>query len=110
MRGCSCHTTEGFARLALLVSGEQAKILFAEAGGEHPPPPRTTKWAERWSAVEHVQPVRAKLPRRRARRARVGVLEDVPGPARGDWARRLAINQLGNGLSETDHREDALCP
>ena len=32
-------------------------------------------------AVAHVQPVRAKLPRRRAVRARVGVLEDVCEPA-----------------------------
>ena len=33
-------------------------------------------------AVAHVQPVRAKIPRRRDVRARVGVLEDLRGAAR----------------------------
>ena len=37
-------------------------------------------------AVGLVQSVRAKIPRRRALCARVGVLEDVRGPAGGDWA------------------------
>ena len=32
-------------------------------------------------AVDHVQPVRARVPRRRVLRARVGVLEDVLGAA-----------------------------
>ena len=55
-----------------------------------------------------VQPVRATLPRRRAVRARMGVLEDVRGAAGGDSARRNAMTQLGNGLDNARHHEDEL--
>ena len=56
----------------------------------------------------HVQPVRARLPRRRAVRARVGVLEDVRGAAGDGLGSGLAMNVLGNGLSAAKHHEDAL--
>ena len=46
------------------------------------------------------------IPRRRALRAWVGVLEDVGRPE-ADPARSLAMQGLGNGLSQANH-EDAL--
>ena len=59
--------------------------------------------------MAHVQPVRARVPRRRGVRARVGVLEDVRGAAGGrDWESACAMNVLGNGLSDAEHHEDAL--
>ena len=69
MRGCACRGTAGFVHVSCLV--EQAKILVAEAeennlGNE--------EW-RRW----HTCSLCSK--RRRAGRARVGVLEDVPGAA-----------------------------
>ena len=54
-----------------------------------------------------MQPVRAKVPRRRGVCARVGVLEDVRGAA-GGWVRVNAMRTLGNGLSTADQNEDAL--
>ena len=61
-------------------------------------------------AVVHVQPVRARAPRRRVLRARVGVLEDIFGPAQGpeaDWL-GAALTLLGNGLSEAECHEESL--
>ena len=58
--------------------------------------------------MAHVQPVRARIPRRREVRARVGVLEDVRGPAGDGFARCMAMTVLGNGLSAAAHDEDAL--
>ena len=55
-----------------------------------------------------MQSVRARVPRRRAMRARVGVLEDVRRAAGEGLARGMAMNQLGNGLSAAGHHEDAL--
>ena len=50
-----------------------------------------------------MQPVRAKIPRRRALRARVGVLEDVRGAAGGgQGSTSLAMTMLGNGLSASN--------
>ena len=57
--------------------------------------------------MAHVQPVRARVPRRRAVRARVGVLEDVRGAAGGRLG-SAAMTQLGNGLADALHHEDAL--
>ena len=47
--------------------------------------------------MEQVQPVRAIVPRRRGVRARVGVLENVPGAA-GDGQSSEGRWMLGNGL------------
>ena len=76
MRGCSCRGTAGFAHVSCLA--EQAKILVAEAEENNLD---DKVLGERWESVGHVQPVRARVPRRRAVRARVGVLEDVRGAA-----------------------------
>ena len=76
VRGCACRGTAGFAHVSCLA--EQAKILFAEAEENNL---GIKVLNERWYAVAHVQPVRATVPRRRAVRARVGVLEDVLGAA-----------------------------
>ena len=57
--------------------------------------------------MAHVQHVRARLPRRRAVRAWVGVLEACVGRLRRT-VQRLAMQQLGNGLAEAKHHEGAL--
>ena len=56
----------------------------------------------------HVRPVRAKVPRRRALCARVGVLEDVLGAAGEGLGSGSAMGALGGGLSAAGHHEDAL--
>ena len=59
--------------------------------------------------MAHVQLVRAKLPRRRAVRARVGVLEDVRGSAGEDLSRRAgAMNRSWERFIAAPHHEDAL--
>ena len=73
VRGCACRGTAGFAHVSCLA--EQAKILRRGGGGEQ------FEHQDAMDAVGHVQPVRARVPRRRAVRARVGVLEDVRGAA-----------------------------
>ena len=97
VRGCACRGTAGFAHVSCLA--EQAKILVAEAEENN-----LDDKATAWESVAHVQPVRAKLPRRRVLRARVGVLEDLRGSA-GDglgsgfrdaaaWARFIPCRSL----------------
>ena len=56
------------------------------------------------------RPVRAKLPRHASvrMRARVGVLEDVRGPAGDGPGSGHGDEQLGNGLHEAKRHEDAL--
>ena len=51
----------------------------------------------------------SKIPRRRAVRARVGVLEDVLEPAGGGLVRLAAMTQLGNGLYDAGHTRTR-CP
>ena len=58
--------------------------------------------------MEHMQPVRARLSRRREVRARVGVLEGVRGRPEMDATRIFAMTHLGNGLSNAERHEDAL--
>ena len=79
VRMCACRGTAGFAHVSCLA--EQAKILCAEA--EENNLIGTDRFDAEVGRVAHVQPVRAKVPRRRVVRARVGVLEDVRGAAGG---------------------------
>ena len=60
------------------------------------------------AGVAHVWPVRARLPRRRGVRARMGVLEGVRGPARDGPSSATGDEALGNGISEAKLHEDAL--
>ena len=50
--------------------------------------------------MAHMQPVRAKVPRRRELRARVGVLENVRGGGRRRTGLGAAMSQLGAGYTE----------
>ena len=59
-------------------------------------------------AVVHVWPVRARLPRRRGMRARMGLLEDVRGAAGDGPGSAKCDDVLGNGLLAANHYEDAL--
>ena len=84
---------------------EQAKILVAEADENNLD---LKVQNERWDRWNTVLSVRARLPRRRVVRSRVGVLEDVRGAAGGGrTARIMAMNALGNGLYAAKHHEDA---
>ena len=94
VRGCACRGTAGFAHVSCLA--EQAKILCDGGRGEQFGAPNVEK---RGGAVVHVRPVRATVPRRRAVRARMGVLEDVRGAAGGGPGSVHAMKMLGNGLS-----------
>ena len=76
MRGCSCRGTAGFAHVSCLA--EQAKILVAEAEENN----LATRCSERWNRWATCSSLRAKLPRRRGVRARMGVLENVRGGGR----------------------------
>ena len=105
VRMCACRGTAGFAHVSCLA--EQAKILFAEAEENN------LDWEvlnPRFEGgVAHVQPVRAKIPWRRALRARVGVLEDVRGAAGGG----LVSDQRDDAawewfITTGQHHEDAL--
>ena len=102
VRGCACHTTEGFVHISCLA--EQAKILCAEAEANY----LDHKWAERWSRwhtcslceQDYHGVVRCALG--------WACWKTYLGLSGGDWARRLAMTALGNGLHDADHREDAL--
>ena len=60
------------------------------------------------ASVAHVRSVRAGIPRRRAVRARVGVLEDVHGSTGVALDSEFRDAAAGNGLSSAGHDEDAL--
>ena len=78
MRGCSCCGSQASRTYRV---AEQAKILVAEAVENNLDlQPSWNRW--------HVRPVRATIPRRRAVRTRLGVLEDDVG--------RPEMDVLGN--------------
>jgi tetratricopeptide (TPR) repeat protein len=103
VRGCSCRGTAGFAHVSCLA--EQAKILFEEAlennlGVEA----RRERWA-RWYACGL------------CKQQYHGVVwcalgwacwKTYLGRPEAHWTRWSAMQQLGHGLSEARHYEDAL--
>ncbi len=99
VRGCSCRGTAGFAHVSCLA--EQAKILFAEAVENHSQDKQWHRWY-RCSLCEQQYH---------------GVVycalgwacwKTYLGRPESDWARQSAMTELGNGLSEAEHHEDAL--
>ena len=76
VRGCACRGTAGFAHVSCLA--EQAKILVAEAEENNLGDEGLNERWKRWYTCGLCE---QELPRRRAVRARVGVLEDVRGAA-----------------------------
>ena len=103
VRGCACHTTEGFVHVSCLV--EQAKILVDEAEENNlDDKDFNTKW-RRWDKCSMCE-----------QWYHSGVAcalgwacwKTYVGRPEADWPRRLAIEVLGNGLSAAAHYDDAL--
>ena len=98
---CACRGTAGFAHVSCLA--EQAKILVAEAEENNLDDKADARFA-RWYTCGLCE------------QQYHGVVMSALGWAcwtsyvgrpETDWPRRFAINVLWNGLSETDHHEDA---
>jgi len=99
VRGCSCRGTAGFAHVSCLA--EQAKILVAEAEENNSD---DSQW-HRWNTCslceqKYYGVVRCALG--------WACWRTYVGRPEVDWARRDAMMQLGNGLADVDHHEDAL--
>ena len=94
VRGCSCRGTAGFAHVSSWRSGQD----FVAEAEENNLGPKVKE--ERWSGGT-LQPVRAKIPRRRVRARSVGVLEGVLGRRRSGLG--SAMTMLGNGLAAVKH-------
>jgi tetratricopeptide (TPR) repeat protein len=100
VRGCACHTTEGFVHVSCLA--EQAKILWGEV--EENNLDDISRW-HRWhmcNLCEHKYHgvVRCALG--------WACWKMYLGRPEEDPSRLAALNQLGNGLYEAEHHADAL--
>ena len=98
VRGCACHTTEGFVHVSCLM--EQAKILVAEAWENN----KDSQW-HRWHTCSLCEQkyhgvVRCALG--------WACWKTYLGLPETDDTRVDAMTQLGNGLSAAKHHEDAL--
>jgi hypothetical protein len=103
VRGCSCRGTAGFAHVSCLA--EQVKILVAEGEennlGVKVLDERWLRWATcSLCEQEYHGVVRCALG--------WACWKTCVGRPEGDWARRLAMNRLGSGLSTAGHDEEAL--
>ena len=94
VRGCACRGGAGFAHVSCLARGAQVAV-------ERDVQNRWKRWHTCGLCEQKYHGVVAV-------RARVGVLEDVRGSAGGGLGSDDAMNQLGNGLSDARHHEDAL--
>ena len=97
VRGCACRGTAGFAHVSCLA--EQAKILVDEVEENNLDWKAMMRGGQRWYMCS--------LCEQRYHgvvfvRARVGVLEDLLGSARGGPCSAMAMSQLGNGLSAAE--------
>ena len=102
MRGCACRGTAGFAHVSCLA--EQAKILVAEAEENNLGRQIFERWA-RWHKCrlceqDHHGLVCCALG--------WACWKTYLGRPETDWTRVFAIQQLGNGLLDGGHYEDAL--
>ena len=103
VRGCACRGTAGFAHVSCLA--EQAKILRAEAEENNLGNKALSERFRRWDTCSLCEQdyhgvVRCALG--------WACWKTYLGRPETDNARCLAINQLGNGLLEAEHLEDAL--
>jgi hypothetical protein len=103
VRGCACHTTEGFAHVSCLA--EQAKILVAEAEENNLGRKVFGERWKRWFSCSLCEQNYHGVVR--------GALgwacwKTYLGRPETDWTRLSAMTQLGNGLSKANHHEDAL--
>ena len=103
VRGCACHTTEGFVHVSCLA--EQAKILMDEAEENNLGPKMLNERWHRWAICGLCE------------QRYHGVVSCALGWAcwktylgrpEGDWARGVAMSELGGGLYAAQHHEDAL--
>ncbi len=103
VRGCSCRGTAGFAHVSCLA--EQAKILNDEAEENNlGAKVRNERW-ERWHTCslceqEYHGVVRCAFG--------WACWKTYVGRPETDEVRQMAMNQLGNGLHDAEHFEDAL--
>ena len=103
VRMCACRGTAGFAHVSCLA--EQAKILCDEAEennlGAKAKNERFAKWHTcSLCEQEYHGVVRCALG--------WACWKTYVGRPEADWARRFAMTELGHGLSEAEHYEDAL--
>ena len=103
VRGCACHTTEGFVHVSCLA--EQAKILVAEAEENNLVAQAFNKRWGRWNTCglckqEYHGVVYCALG--------WACWKTYVGWPETDWTRSMAMTQLGNGLSGGNRPEDAL--
>ena len=103
MRGCSCRGTAGFAHVSCLA--EQAKILVAEAEennlGAEALDVRFKRWYSCSLCEQNYHGVVAFA-------LGWACWKTYLGRPEADGARLSAMRQLGNGLSDAGHDEDAL--
>ena len=100
VRGCACHTTEGFVHVSCLA--EQAKILVAEAEENNmEPQPRWARWHTCGLCEQDYHGVVS---------CALGwaCWKTYMGHPEADRLRLGAMSQLGSGLYAAKHYEDAL--
>ena len=103
VRGCACRGTAGFAHVSCLA--EQVQILFAEAEENNLGLKVLNERYRRWQMCSLCEQqyhgvVRCALG--------WACWKTYVGRTEVDSAQRMAMSQLGNGLSEAGHYEDAL--
>jgi len=103
VRGCACHTTEGFVHVSCLA--EQAKILMEETVENNLGAKAFNARWDRWFTCglceqQHHGVVRCALG--------WACWKTYVGRPETDDSRRSAMTQLGNGLDAVNHYEDAL--
>jgi len=98
VRMCSCRGTAGFVHVSCLA--EQAKILCAEAEEKN----KVSQW-HRWHTCSLCEQQYHGVV---ACALGWGRWKAYVGRPETDWARRLAMENLGSGLSAAGHHEDAL--
>ena len=102
VRGCSCRGTAGFAHVSCLA--EQAKILYDEADENNLGEKARTERYNRWHTCSLCEQqyhgvVRCALG--------WACWKTYLGRPEADWARRLSMTQLGNGLYDAKQYEEA---
>ena len=102
VRGCACHTTEGFVHVSCLA--EQAKILVAEAEENNLDDKMDERW-RRWYACSLCEQQYHGVVMHALGWA---CFKTYLGRPETDTIRFLSLEQLGNGLNEGAHYEDAL--
>ena len=103
VRMCACRGTAGFAHVSCLA--EQAKILYAEAEENNLGDKAMNERFSRWHACSLCEQdyhgvVRCALG--------WACWKTYVGRQEANWARRLSMTALGNGLAIAKHHEDAL--